>query len=51
MQIALGFEVRDILRPEFRTIGRFDTVTAIHLLEHFTNDEIEVPRDGLRRLQ
>jgi Methyltransferase domain len=36
------FEVRDVLRSQFRSIGRFDTVTAIHLLEHFTNDEIEV---------
>jgi len=41
------FEVRDVLRPEFRTIGRFDTVTAIHLLEHFTNDEIEVALENM----
>jgi len=39
---CVRFEVRDVLQPQFKTTGQFDTVTAIHLLEHFTDDEIEV---------
>jgi len=41
------FEVRDVLHPQFRTAGRFDTVTAIHLLEHFTDGEIEVTLENM----
>jgi len=31
---------QDILAPDFATVGRFDTVTAIHVLEHLREDEV-----------
>jgi 2-polyprenyl-3-methyl-5-hydroxy-6-metoxy-1,4-benzoquinol methylase len=34
------FLLRDVLAPDFADVGRFDTVTAIHLLEHLTEDEL-----------
>jgi SAM-dependent methyltransferase len=30
------FSLADVLAPEFTALGRFDTVTAIHLLEHLS---------------
>ena len=30
----------DLLAPSVRTIGMFDTVTALHVLEHFTEEEM-----------
>ena len=30
----------DLRAPDFRTIGLFDTVTALHVLEHFTEEEM-----------
>ena len=34
------FVQRDLLSPEFTEIGTFDTVTAIHLLEHFPENQL-----------
>lgn len=30
----------DLLADDFSTIGRFDTVTALHVLEHFTEEDM-----------
>jgi SAM-dependent methyltransferase len=37
-----SFRVADVLAPDFAAIGRFDTVTAVHVLEHLTDDELPV---------
>lgn len=37
---GVRFAVGDVLTSEFRKIGRFSTVTAVHLLEHLTVDEL-----------
>lgn len=34
------FVLGDVLSPDFGAIGRFDTVTAVHLLEHLAEDEL-----------
>ncbi|HEY7202495.1 MAG TPA: class I SAM-dependent methyltransferase [Candidatus Dormibacteraeota bacterium] len=44
--VAVGgraaFSVRDVLDPGFAGAGRHDTVTAVHVLEHFTDAELPV---------
>ena len=44
------FLLRDVLAPDFPTVGRFDTVTAIHLLEHLTEEELPVALTHLLRV-
>ena len=34
------FRQADVLAPDFAGIGRFDTVTAVHVLEHLPEDEL-----------
>lgn len=34
------FAQMDLLAPDFYSIGRFDTVTALHVLEHFTEGDM-----------
>lgn len=34
------FVQSDLLSPEFTEVGMFDTVTAIHLLEHFLENQL-----------
>lgn len=34
------FVLGDVLSPDFPAVGRFDTVTAVHLLEHLAEDEL-----------
>ena len=34
------FQQFDLLSPEFTEVGIFDTVSAIHLLEHFSEDQL-----------
>jgi SAM-dependent methyltransferase len=34
------FLARDVLSPEFREMGRYDTVTAVHLLEHVAEQDV-----------
>ena len=34
------FVQSDLLSPEFTEVGMFDTVTAIHLLEHFLENQV-----------
>jgi SAM-dependent methyltransferase len=36
------FRVKDVLGADFGEIGQFDTVTAVHVLEHLTEDELPV---------
>lgn len=36
------FTVQDLLDEDFAHVGRFDTVTAIHLLEHLTEQQLPV---------
>lgn len=36
------FLLSDVLSPDFPAMGQFDTVTAIHLLEHLTEAELPV---------
>jgi SAM-dependent methyltransferase len=38
----VAFELADVLAPDFAEIGRFDTVTAVHVLEHLTEEELPV---------
>jgi SAM-dependent methyltransferase len=35
------FVLKDVLDPDFADIGRFDTVTAIHLLEHLAEKDLQ----------
>ncbi len=44
------FLLRDVLAPDFPTVGHFDTVTAIHLLEHVTEEELPVALTHLLRV-
>lgn len=46
-QNILRFVLADVLQAEFPKVGMFDTVTAIHLLEHIPDDQIF---DALRNL-
>jgi SAM-dependent methyltransferase len=41
------FSVRDVLAPEFAAVGTFDTVTAVHVLEHLTEAELPVALTSL----
>jgi SAM-dependent methyltransferase len=41
------FVLRDVLVADFPAIGCFDTVTAIHLLEHLTEEELPAALDHL----
>jgi SAM-dependent methyltransferase len=34
------FLLRDVLAPDFPEVGRFDTVTAVHVLEHFAEETL-----------
>jgi SAM-dependent methyltransferase len=34
------FRLGDVLAPDFAEIGRYDTVTAVHLLEHLPEDSL-----------
>jgi SAM-dependent methyltransferase len=36
------FRLADVLAPDFVEIGRFDTVTAVHVLEHLTEEEMPI---------
>ena len=38
----LTFLLRDVLSEDFPNVGAFDTVTAVHLLEHLTEDQMPV---------
>lgn len=38
--VAVRFAQADLLAQDFCTIGMFDTVTALHVLEHFTEEEM-----------
>jgi SAM-dependent methyltransferase len=40
--MRVAWRLADVLTPDFRDIGRFDTVTAVHVLEHLTEDELPV---------
>jgi SAM-dependent methyltransferase len=39
---GVTFSVRDVLDPDFASGGSYDTVTAVHVLEHFTYAELPV---------
>lgn len=41
-QVEVAFVLRDVLAPDFPEIGRFDTVTAVHLLEHLPERALPV---------
>lgn len=45
-----GFILKDILATDFDTIGHFDTVTAIHLLEHLSEEQLPQAFDHLLRV-
>ncbi len=36
----IHFLVRDVLQPDFQQLGQFDTVSAVHLIEHFTDEQL-----------
>jgi len=40
----------DLLSPEFTAVGMFDTVTAIHLLEHFPEDQLPLVLENLLKV-
>ncbi len=44
------FLLRDVLAPDFPTVGHFETVTAIHLLEHVTEEELPIALTHLLRV-
>ncbi len=44
---GVEFAVSDLLAPDFPKVGTFDTVTAIHLLEHFTADQLPLALSNL----
>ncbi len=46
---GVTFRVGDVLAPGFPGVGRYDTVTAVHLLEHLTDDELPVAMGNLLR--
>lgn len=45
-----AFSVRDVLAADFPDVGAFDTVTAVHVLEHFTDAELPVALANLLRV-
>jgi len=52
--VAVGgratFAVRDVLDPSFTDAGPHDTVTAVHVLEHFTDAQLPVAVANLLRV-
>jgi len=38
----IAFTCQDVLTEDFASIGRFDTVTAIHVLEHVTEQQLRI---------
>jgi 2-polyprenyl-3-methyl-5-hydroxy-6-metoxy-1,4-benzoquinol methylase len=38
----VAFRLADVLAPDFAEMGRSDTVTAVHVLEHLTEEELPV---------
>jgi SAM-dependent methyltransferase len=36
------FLLRNVLAPDFATLGSFDTVTSVHLLEHLTEEQLPI---------
>ena len=36
----VSWRLADVLAPDFAVVGRFDTVTAVHVLEHLAEDEL-----------
>lgn len=46
----VAFLVRDVLAPDFIQVGRFDTVTAVHLLEHLSEEELAVALTNMLRV-
>ncbi len=44
------FQQLDLLSPEFTKVGTFDTVTAIHLLEHFSEDQLPQVLENLLKV-
>jgi SAM-dependent methyltransferase len=46
---GVRFATADVLAPDFADLGRFDTVTAVHLLEHLTDEELPVALANLLR--
>jgi SAM-dependent methyltransferase len=36
----VSWRLADVLAPEFAELGRFDTVTAVHVLEHLAEEEL-----------
>ena len=43
----IEFMLKDLLATDFETIGQFDTVTAIHLLEHLSEEKMLYAFDHL----
>ncbi|MBE3566980.1 MAG: class I SAM-dependent methyltransferase [Thermogemmatispora sp.] len=43
----LRFEQQDLCQPAFLRLGQFDTVTAIHLLEHLEESQLPLALDQL----
>jgi SAM-dependent methyltransferase len=37
----VSWRLADVLTPDFEDLGRFDTVTAVHVLEHLAEDELQ----------
>ncbi len=44
------FTLQDVLNPTIRCLGTFDTVTAIHLLEHLAEEDVAVALSHLLQL-
>src|SRR5262249_56161358 len=44
------FLLRDVLSNDFAQVGSFDTVTAIHLLEHLAEDQLRIALTNLLRV-
>src|SRR5262249_15295327 len=47
---GVRFQVGAVLAPDLASAGRFDTVVAVHLLEHLTDAELPVALDNLLRV-
>lgn len=47
---AARFVQADLLAPEFARVGRFDTVTCIHVLEHFACEQTMLALENLWRV-
>jgi Methyltransferase domain len=46
----ITFVVRDVLAPDFSELGAFDTVTAVHLLEHLTEEQLATALGNMLRV-